>query len=93
MPLSPTALALFRELRDLAKDQDGKDSPWALASEEADCGHYDDKSLGRAMRRLFENKNPILTLPGGPASPHDLRRTMRTHLGRLKVPLPRGYLI
>lgn len=89
VPLSPTALALFRELKDLAegKGHDGKDSPWVLASEDADCGHYDDKSVGRAMKRLFENKNPILTLPGGPASPHDLRRTMRTHLGRLKVPL------
>jgi integrase len=82
IPLVPSALALFRELQTLA----GK-SPWVMASEEADGGHFTDKSLGRAMRRLFENKNPILTLPGGPASPHDLRRTVRTHLGKLRVPL------
>jgi integrase len=39
------------------------------------------------MRRMFEGEPPRLTLPGGPASPHDLRRTMRTHLGKLRVPL------
>ena len=81
VPLAPAALVLFKELKALAGE-----SPWVMSSE-AEDGHYTDKSLGRAMRRLFQNKPPLLTLPGGPASPHDLRRTARTHLGKLRVPL------
>lgn len=90
VPLAPRALGLFREVRRIVEEQTKKGekpSPWVMASTDADEGHYTDKSLGRAMRRLFENKHPLLTLPGGEASPHDLRRTMRTHLGKLRVPL------
>ena len=38
------------------------------------------------MRRLFGGKEPTVTLEGGSVSPHDLRRTMRTHLGKLRIP-------
>ena len=90
IPLTPTAVALFAELRELA----GK-SPWVMASDDASpprdargspqgvAGHYRDKTLGRAVRRLQAGKAPILVLPGGSFSPHDLRRTARTHLAKL----------
>ncbi len=81
VPLASTALALFKELKALAGD-----SPWVMSSE-AEGGHFTDKSLGRAMRRLFTNEPPLLTLPGGLAAPHDLRRSARTHLAKLRVPL------
>jgi integrase len=85
IPLAPAALALVEELQGLA----GK-SPWVMASRETEDGqftHFTDKALGRAMRRLQEGDEPVLELPGGEASPHDLRRTARTHLGKLRVPL------
>jgi hypothetical protein len=82
IPLPSLAVDLFRDLRELAGE-----SPWAVASEEASGGHFTDKALGLALRRLFADKAPRLVLAGGDAHPHDLRRTMRTHLGRLRVPL------
>jgi integrase len=81
IPLAPAALDLFRELRAVT----GR-ARWVMASDAAH-GHYTDKALGRAMRRLQEGEEPVLKLPGGEASPHDLRRTARTHLGKLRVPL------
>lgn len=44
-------------------------------------GQITDKVLGRAMRRLFECG--VLTIDR--ATPHDFRRTIRTHLERLNV--------
>lgn len=79
--LPPTAVSLFEALQELAGE-----SPWVMASGEAEGGHYTEKSLGRAMRRLQVGKEPVLKLPGGLASPHDLRRTARTHLAKLRVP-------
>lgn len=77
IPLPGAAVALFEALKDIAGT-----SSWVMASE-AEEGHYTDKALGRAMRRLFdlkvENKGkrvPLLSIQS--ASPHDLRRTMRT---------------
>jgi integrase len=77
IPLPEQAVALFEALKDIAGT-----SPWVMASK-ADNGHYTDKALGRAMRRLFDLKVdqggkrvPLLRIE--PASPHDLRRTMRT---------------
>ena len=95
VPLSPTAVELFEGLREIARavrvaSEDGegaKESPWVMASPGADGGHYTDKTLSRAMTRLQTGQYPALALPGGLASPHDLRRTMRTHLGKLRVPL------
>jgi integrase len=46
-----------------------------------------EKSLNHAMRRLFEGKEPVLKFEGERPTPHDLRRTTRTHLGdKLGVP-------
>jgi integrase len=80
IPLPPLAVDLFKTLK-----KEAKKSPWVMASEDSEEGHYTDKALGRAMRRLLSGKPPLLTLPGGSASPHDLRRTMRTHLGKLRI--------
>lgn len=85
--LPPTAVALFRELHDQA---DG--SPWVLPGkarkaaegDEPEPRHYDERTLGHALRRLHASK--ALDLPGGEVTPHDLRRTARTHLAKLKVP-------
>ena len=57
-----------------------------MASSESDTGHYTDKSLGLALRRLFklraEGEDHVMRyiLPVPHFSPHDLRRTCRTHL-------------
>ncbi len=42
-----------------------------------------DKTLSRALKRLFEGKEPALTMEA--FTPHDLRRTTRSHLSRLDV--------
>jgi integrase len=82
VPLAPAAVELLNELRRLAEGLgDSKEAErakqWVLASTEAEEGHLTDKTLARAMRRMFEGKKPHLTIPL--ASPHDLRRTMRSH--------------
>lgn len=83
--LPPTALALFKELQEAAKG-----SPWVLPGKprkgegESKVGHFEEKVFGHALRRMIERK--ALDLPGGPVTPHDLRRTARTHLAKLKVP-------
>jgi len=76
IPLPPTALALFKALNAKAGA-----SEWVLAS--GTDGHYTDKALGRAMRRLWRTHPELKKLPE--ASPHDLRRTARTWLGKLGV--------
>jgi integrase len=86
IPLSPTALELFGALRAMveAETREGeKPSPWVLASGRADEGCYTDKALGKAMRRFWRSHPELKMLPE--ASPHDLRRTARTWLGRLGV--------
>jgi integrase len=85
IPLTPSALGLFEELRELAKAADeGKEpSPWVLASENADGGVFTDKALGKAMRRLMRDRAGIEQDPL--PTPHDLRRTCRTYLGKLGI--------
>jgi integrase len=72
VPLPPTALAVFGELRDLAKTLR---SSHVMASFHAGGDRLTEKALNHAMRRL-----PV-TFAGERPTPHDLRRTMRTHLG------------
>jgi integrase len=90
VPLPPLAIELFEELQDLADDR-----PWVLPSMTARVGVYDDKSLGRYMRRLWKGErashgrsaakaHPAL-VGFKAASPHDLRRTCRTWLGKLGI--------
>jgi integrase len=82
LPLAPAAKEILAELQKLA----GK-ATWVLYSPDANKGKggpLTDKALARAMRRLWEPRRmpdgklaPLLKIPQ--ASPHDLRRTMRTH--------------
>jgi integrase len=89
VPLVPAVVKLFRELQDVA----GK-SPWVMpsTSEKSKTGRIDEKAPGHAFRRLFEvkikdhetgEKVPLLAIP--PCSPHDFRRTLRTHMDDLKM--------
>lgn len=82
IPLAPKAVELFLALKNLAGN-----SPWVMASE-ATGGHYNDKALGKAMRRLFAVRvrdqatgELVPLLDFAPISPHDLRRTMRSMMG------------
>lgn len=86
IPITPTTKGLL----DVLRREAGK-SPWVVTSPMVDDtptpdpAPYDEKSLGHAMRRMFGGKNPPVKLPGAAVSPHDLRRTMRTHLAKLRV--------
>ena len=78
VPLSSHLLKQFEALQGLS---DG--SEWVIPGMN---GPVTDKVFGRAMRRLFElevDGEKILTIPS--ASPHDLRRTMRSHMDDLRI--------
>jgi integrase len=81
VPLSPRVLDLFKKLHKAAEG-----SPWVLPSFTGE-GPITDKALARAVKRLFSLKdadgNRLLTIDY--FTPHDLRRTLRTHLSRLGV--------
>ncbi len=92
IPLTPLAVGLFETLRALTED-----SPWVLPSADSKNGIYGDKAIGRFMRRHWEgekppkgskrkrqNGHPALA-PFDLATPHDLRRTVKTWLGKLGV--------
>jgi integrase len=95
VPLSPLVLNLFEKLQEAA---DG--SPWVQPSFAKELtGQFTgkfigenpitDKALARAVKRLFSLKDAKgnSLLPIEYFSPHDLRRTLRTHLSRLGVPV------
>ncbi|WXG51453.1 MAG: tyrosine-type recombinase/integrase [Candidatus Sedimenticola sp. (ex Thyasira tokunagai)] len=89
VPLTPLAVDQFRELQEFTGESD-----WVMASPEslADTNklskHVDDKALARSVNRLLKLKGEdgelILDIPK--FVPHDLRRTLRTHLSKLKIP-------
>lgn len=82
VPLAPPVLVLFERLRAFAEG-----SRFVMASPAAEGGRYSDKALIAAMRKLFEGKEPLLRFAEPVPTPHDLRRTVRTHLGEtLRVP-------
>lgn len=58
-------------------------SPSPLAD---DGAHLTDKALVAGMRKLFAGKTPLLSFPDPRPVVHDLRRTLRTGLARLRVP-------
>jgi integrase len=90
VPLVPAVVRLFRELQDIAGE-----SEWVLASTRRKDDEKDrpisDKSLNRALRRLFDlkvkdkdgNEYPLLNIPH--VRVHDFRRTLRTQLEDLKA--------
>lgn len=86
IPLAPLTIELLKNAKSLASG-----SPFIMASQ-SKTGRLEDKSLGHAVRRMLE---PTLTDPETGLkmgrlniprfTPHDLRRTMRTELGKLGV--------
>jgi len=77
VPLPPTAVVILKELKALA---DSIDSRYVLASFAGDGEPLSEKSLNHAMRRLFTGDKPALPFKGERPTPHDLRRTVRSHL-------------
>jgi len=79
IPLPPTALSIMKELQALAK---AIGSRFVLASYANDGLPISDKALNHRMRELFTvGDPPALHFQGERPTPHDLRRTVRTHLG------------
>jgi integrase len=92
VPLVPAVEALFLQLRDIS-DKAGK-SPYVVAGDERTARvpgddrprRLSDKALARALRRLFEPRRDGTAMLAFPkCSPHDFRRTLRTHLDDLKA--------
>lgn len=81
IPLAPQAMDLFRELKRLAGD-----SPFVLPGKPGT--HIGTGTPLEMLHRLFGSRAhaALRALEGGPFTVHDLRRTMRTQLGRLHVP-------
>jgi integrase len=81
VPLSHQALALFAELKAVNPAR----SKFVMPGKPVD-GEYiqpiEDKVMARAVRRMFERM--ILTMPH--FTPHDLRRTLRSHLSGICQP-------
>lgn len=84
VPLAPMALELFEDLHALSRSLK---SQFVMASLHAKGGDapLTEKSLAHAMRRLFEGDDPFLSFEGERPTPHDLRRTLRTHVETLGV--------
>ena len=85
VPLTPAMIREFRALRKLAGS-----SPYVMPTTRGD-GHVHPQVITRGLSRNFKRlaklaaeSDPPVTLK--PFAPHDLRRTMRTNLSRLKVP-------
>ena len=79
VPLAPKAAELMRELQAFAKSIGSKYVAASFAAE--DGAGLSEQSLSHAMRRLFQGEEPLLKFAGERPTPHDLRRTVRTHLG------------
>lgn len=77
VPLAPLAITILRSLKPLA---DSIGSGNVLASFAGRGAPLTEKAVGHAMRKLFDGDPPALKLDGEQPSPHDLRRTCRTHL-------------
>ncbi|MCP4286387.1 MAG: tyrosine-type recombinase/integrase [Gammaproteobacteria bacterium] len=80
--LSDLAIKQFECLRDFSDE----DCEWVMPGPNG--VPINSKAMGKATSRLFDLKDKDGTplLPIDKFSPHDLRRTLRTHLSGLKVP-------
>lgn len=72
--LSPLVISLFKEMK-----KEAEKSPWVMLGVKE--VPITDKVMARAVKRLFEQE----ILKGEHWTPHDLRRTVRTHLSSMKV--------
>jgi integrase len=83
VPLPPGALEILRGLKGLA---DGIGSRYVLASfhlrkgADAPGAPLTEKALNHAMRSLSAGREPAVRFEGERPTPHDLRRTLRTHI-------------
>lgn len=81
VPLPPIACDLFHALQEIAAELQ---SPWVLPGK--DDKHLSDKALNRAVQRLLTLEvDGQRFLPIESFVVHDLRRTARTWLSKLKV--------
>jgi integrase len=78
VPLSPLALRLLAQLKVFAKD-----SPFVLPSYHRKKKVFESITV-RALTRAISENEEVFGIPH--FRPHDLRRTCRTNLSRLKVP-------
>ncbi|MEW8027120.1 MAG: tyrosine-type recombinase/integrase [Candidatus Thiodiazotropha endolucinida] len=85
VPLSPQVIHLLNELKEW-------DDTWVLAgrrlkNSDEPSPHLTDKALGRAVKRLhsLKDKDGVLLMDIPRWTPHDLRRTMRTHMDDLRI--------
>jgi len=79
VPLTPRVVELLKEMKAFSQG-----SEWVVASPFQPKKVLSDKALVAGMRKLFEapkGKKALLDLTEPRPTPHDLRRTMRTHLG------------
>jgi len=88
VPLPPATVELLKELEAIARSlmptsakEKGLGPRAVVASIASEGGALSEKALNHAMRRLFEGEKPLLKFDGERPTPHDLRRTVRTHLG------------
>lgn len=83
VPLSPLAIEIIRKL--FAADPT---SPWLLPSKKSNDGKLNMGALADVCRRRFGDHKgklkPFVELPGGPFTPHDLRKTFSTLCRRSK---------
>ena len=78
VPLDEFALDLLQEIH-------GLDEKWIFPGTKDDAP-FTDKVLGRVVRRMLAREvDGELALPVDHFTPHDLRRTLRTGLSKLKV--------
>ena len=83
VPLPDQALAQLERLRVLSEG-----SAYVMASPSPlheDDQHLTDKALVAGMRKLLTGKRPLLTFAEPRPTTHDLRRTLRTGLARMRV--------
>jgi integrase len=76
VPLSPLAIELFHEARELSTHER------FIFPNRAKCDHLEVNAVGHALRRAL----PQLGLADAPATAHDLRRTVASNLARMGTP-------
>lgn len=79
VPLAPAALAAFRELKAVAGD-----SPWCVPSDVDPARPFERSGFSRIGQELGRRMR-VGEAPAPPWTLHDLRRTLRTGLARLRV--------
>lgn len=75
VPLSPLAVKLFKVLK-----EEGQGSEWVCTARHDKSKHLGLSALNQAFMRVFEPAEDgkiFCALPGGPTTPHDMRRSIK----------------